>query len=91
MIFRYRIIIFNGFAVFTKKNWGEDELTSFFTAYINIVIFFGLYLIWWIWKRDHFVNPAEADIWTGKAALDAEHWPEKIPRNFLEKFWNWLV
>lgn len=85
------IIIFNGFAVFTKDNWGEPELTSFFTAYINIPIFFGLYMGWWLFKRDSFVNPAEADIWTGKAALDAEHWPEQIPRNIFEKFWNWLV
>jgi amino acid transporter len=36
------------------------------------------------------VNPAEADIWSGKAALDAEVWPEQIPRNALERFWFWL-
>ncbi|KAF2185740.1 putative proline-specific permease [Zopfia rhizophila CBS 207.26] len=81
------IILFNGFAVFTKGKW---DLTSFFTAYIGIPIFFILYTFWKLFKRDKFVNPATADIWTGKAALDAEHWPEQIPKNFLEKFWYWL-
>jgi amino acid transporter len=84
------IIFFNGFKVFTTTPWGSDELTSFFTAYIGIPIFFGLYAFWKLFKRSKFVDPATADIWTGKAALDAEVWPEQIPRNALEKFWYWL-
>jgi amino acid transporter len=84
------IIVFNGFKVFTKKHWGSDELTSFFTAYITVPIFFLLYAFWKIFKRSKVVNPAEADIWSGKAALDAEVWPEQIPRNVLEKVWFWL-
>lgn len=86
------VIVFNGFKVFTqtKGGWGPDELTSFFTAYVGVPIFFILYAFWKIFKRTSFVNPAEADIWTGKAALDAEVWPEQIPRNFIEKFWFWL-
>lgn len=84
------IIVFNGFKVFTETPWGSDELTSFFTAYIGVPIFVLLYLFWKIFKRSKLVNPAEADIWSGKAALDAEVWPEQVPRNFLEKFWFWL-
>lgn len=86
------IIVFNGFKVFTqtKGGWGSDQLTSFFTAYVGVPIFFLLYAFWKIFKRTKFVNPAEADIWSGKAALDAEVWPEQIPRNALEKFWFWL-
>jgi len=84
------IILFNGFKVFTKKNWGPDELTDFFTAYIGIAIFALLFIFWKVFKRTKQVNPAEADIWSGKAALDAEVWPEQIPRNALEKFWFWL-
>jgi len=49
-----------------------------------------LYAFWKIFKRTKMVNPANADIWTGKAALDAEVWPEYVPKNFLEKFWAWL-
>jgi len=84
------IILFNGFKVFTTTPWGPDELTSFFTAYIGVAIFGLLYAFWKIFKRTKMVNPAEADIWSGKAALDAEVWPEQIPRNALEKFWFWL-
>lgn len=84
------IIVFNGFAVFTQRPWGDAELTSFFTAYIGIPIFVLLYLFWKIFKRSKPVRPAEADIWSGKAALDAEYWPEQIPKNIFQKFWYWL-
>ncbi|KAJ4313254.1 hypothetical protein N0V94_007027 [Neodidymelliopsis sp. IMI 364377] len=86
------IIVFNGFKVFTdtKNGWGSDQLTSFFAAYISVPIFFIMYGFWKIFKRTKVVNPAEADIWSGKAALDAEVWPEQIPRNAIERFWFWL-
>lgn len=86
------IILFNGFKPFTqtKGGWHSDQLTSFFTAYVGIPIFFILYALWKIFKRPSWVKPEEADIWSGKAALDAEVWPEQIPRNFIEKFWYWL-
>jgi amino acid transporter len=84
------IIVFNGFKVFTSTPWHSDELTSFFTAYIGVPIFFLLFGFWKIFKRTKMVKPAEADIWSGKAALDAEVWPEQIPRSALEKFWYWL-
>ncbi|CAI6332418.1 unnamed protein product [Periconia digitata] len=87
------IILFNGFKVFTgptRTHWGPDELTGFFTAYVGILIFFLLYGAWKIIKRTKVVNPAEADIFTGRAALNAEVWPEQIPKNIFEKFWYWL-
>lgn len=82
------IILFNGWQVFTKGNW---SVQGFITAYLGIPIFFGVYLLWKFWKRTSLINPAEADLWTGKAALDAMTWPERIPRNFLEKIWLWIV
>ena len=82
------IILFNGFAVFTKGNW---SVADFLVAYINIPIFLALYVFWKVLKRPGFVNPAEADIWSGKAALDAEVWPEQIPRNIWEKIWFWIA
>jgi amino acid transporter len=84
------IILFNGFKVFTTTPWGSDELTAFFTAYVGIAIFGLLFAFWKIFKRTKMVDPAHADIWSGKAALDAEVWPEQIPRNMLERFWFWL-
>lgn len=53
-------------------------------------IFFAFYLFWKVFKRTKWVKPATADIWTGKAAIDNEFWPEQIPKNFLEKIWFWL-
>jgi len=82
------IILFNGFAVFTRGNW---SVTDFLTAYIGIPIFFCLYAFWKILTRSPFVKASEADIWTGKSALDAEVWPEQVPRNFLEKIWFWIA
>ncbi|KAH7068063.1 amino-acid permease inda1 [Paraphoma chrysanthemicola] len=84
------IIVFNGFKVFTQTPWGPDQLTSFFTAYIGVLIYALLFVFWKVFKRTKWVKAAEADIWTGKAALDAEVWPEQIPRNIIEKFWFWL-
>ncbi|KAI9826420.1 MAG: hypothetical protein M1819_007383 [Sarea resinae] len=84
------ITLFNGFAVFTKGNW---NVSDFLVAYIGIPIYFLLYAFWKILKRTKFIKPEEADIFSGKAALDAEdsRWPEQHPRNFLEKIWFWIA
>jgi amino acid transporter len=84
------IIIFNGFAVFTRGMWNVQD---FLVAYIGIPIFFGFYFFWKILKRTKIHNVAEVDLFTGKAAIDAEdaNWPEQIPRNIFEKFWFWLA
>jgi amino acid transporter len=87
LIYFAMIILFNGFHIFTR---GKFTVQDFITAYIGIPIYFTLYLIWKIWKRPAFVKAEETDIWSGKAALDAQVWPEQIPRNFLEKIWFWL-
>ncbi|KAF2643787.1 hypothetical protein P280DRAFT_496332 [Massarina eburnea CBS 473.64] len=84
------IILLNGFAVFTKSPWESEQLTDFFTAYIGVPIFFFLYVFWKVFKKTKRVDPATADIWSGKAALDAQYWPDQIPKNMFEKFWFWL-
>lgn len=88
LVFFIIIVLFNGFAVFTKGNW---NIESFVTAYIVVPIYFALYAFWKIFKKTSFVKASEADIWTGKAALDAEVWPENKPRNFLERVWFWIA
>jgi amino acid transporter len=82
------ILLFNGFKVFTKGKWSIDD---FITAYIGIPIYIVLYLFWKLFKREPFVKPAQADIWSGKAAMDAEVWPEQIPKNIIEKVWYWIA
>lgn len=87
LIFFAIIILFNGFYTFIP--WSVDD---FLTSYIGIPIFFSLFTFWKIFKRTKPVPPAHADIFTGKAALDAAdaHWPQQIPRNIFEKVWFWL-
>lgn len=82
LIFFSIIIIFNGWEVFTRGNW---SVSDFITAYIGIPIFFGLFLFWKILKRTSFVKSRDADLWTGKAAIDNEVWPEQHPRNCKQR------
>lgn len=82
------IIIFNGFYVF--KPW---VLNDFITAYVGIPIYLFLFAFWKIFKRTSWVPPSQADIYTGKAALDAAdlNWRERKPRNALERLWFWIA
>lgn len=48
-------------------------------------VFFGLLLFWKVFKRTKVVDPSEADIWTGKASIDAEVWPEPTAKTFYQK------
>ena len=59
--------------------------------YLMVLIAPFLFFGWKFAKKTKFVKPAEADIWSGKAALDAEVWPEQVPRNTLEKIWFWIA
>ncbi|RMZ75176.1 hypothetical protein DV738_g5603, partial [Chaetothyriales sp. CBS 135597] len=87
VVFFSLIIFFNGFYVFTD---GFDY-QGFITDYIGVPIFFALYIFWRLLKRTHFINSADADLFSGKEALDSIVWPERKPRNALEKFWFWLA
>ncbi|KAF2173189.1 hypothetical protein M409DRAFT_62770 [Zasmidium cellare ATCC 36951] len=93
LVFFVIIILFNGFAVFTHNKDGSSnwDVQSFVTAYVGIPIYVGFYLFWKILKRTKFVKASEADIWTGKASLDAEVWPEVVPRNWVERVWFWIA
>jgi amino acid transporter len=88
------IIVFNGFDVFIKKTPGKPWVfvpSDFFTAYINVPIFFLLFFFWKVVKRSRLVKAAEADIWSGKHAVDNAVWPEDKPRNVFEKIWFWIA
>lgn len=86
LVFFSIIIFFNGFYAFTPWN-----VESFFTAYIGIPIYFGLYAFWKFYKRTKWIKPEEADIYSGKASLDAMEWPPRIARNWLERVWFWVA
>ncbi|DAA72792.1 TPA_exp: putative Proline permease [Trichophyton benhamiae CBS 112371] len=86
LIFFSIIIFFNGFDTFKPFRF-----QSFFTAYIGIALYFALLIFWKVFKRTRWIPSAEADIFTGKAAMDAVEWPEQIPRNIFEKIWFWIA
>ncbi|KAI9812878.1 MAG: hypothetical protein M1827_004396 [Pycnora praestabilis] len=77
----------------TTENYGYVHRGSFFTAYIGILIYFLLYGFWRVFKKTKWIKAEEADIFTGKAALDAEdlNWSEQNPRNIIEKIWVWIA
>ncbi|KAE8366902.1 amino acid permease/ SLC12A domain-containing protein [Aspergillus caelatus] len=77
------VVFFNGFDSIA----GGFNLPGFITSYIGFPLFFGFFLFWKIFKRTKWRRPEEADLFTGKAELDAIEWPRKIPRNFVERVW----
>jgi len=81
------IIFFNGWDTIA----GGFNYQGFITDYIGVPIFFGLYLIGKIIFRSKWIPSSEADLFTGKASLDAVEWPERLPRNALEKVWFWIA
>jgi len=87
LIYFALIILFNGFYAFCP--WNVDD---FITSYVGIPIYFVLFFGWKILKRTKPRKAAEADLYTGKSALDAAdaQWPEQHPKNIFEKFWFWL-
>lgn len=86
-IFFALIILLNGWDTIA----GGFNYQGFITDYIGVPIFFGLYLIGKIGLKSKWIPSAEADLFTGKAALDAVEWPERVPRNTLEKIWFWIA
>ena len=83
LIYLCIVVFFNGFDSIA----GGFNLPGFITSYIGFPLFFGFFLFWKILKRTKWKRPEEADLFTGKAELDAIEWARKIPRNFVERVW----
>jgi amino acid transporter len=65
------------------------DTSSFFTAYISLILFVVLYVGHKLWTRSPFVSSLEADILTGRKELD-EWVPEAKPTSFWGKVGAWL-
>ena len=82
----------NGFQVFFPGNFSA---ASFLAAYINLPLFFALYLGHKLWARTPWIRSTEAvDIWSGKEEADrqeAEDMGRPIPQNLLERICSWIV
>ena len=81
---------FNGYDCFFPGNFSAK---SFLPPYIDIPIFFGLFLGYKIVKRTKVVKLHEMDLWSGKAEIDRLEplWPVRKPRNWLERIWFWIA
>ncbi|TDL23707.1 general amino acid permease 1 [Rickenella mellea] len=73
-------ILVNGFEVFFHFNTSD-----FLTAYINIPIFFALYVIWKVWKRTKIWKPLEMDFVTGIPTVEETELPFVPPVTLWEK------
>ena len=78
----------SGWAVFLKGNW---DTATFVTNYIPLVLFFILYAGARLWKRSSFKRPEDMDFLTGLDIVEAASYDEPPPRNWVERFWAWLV
>lgn len=70
LFFNILIILTQGFTAWIPK----FDVTNFFIAYISLILFVVLYLGHKIIFRPAFVKPIEADIDTGRLALENEYW-----------------
>lgn len=73
-------ILINGFEVFWSFN-----ASGFLTAYINIPIFFGLYLFWKITRHTKVWKPEEMDFVTGIPTTEETESPEIPPTTLWQK------
>ncbi|KAH8595201.1 amino acid permease/ SLC12A domain-containing protein [Bisporella sp. PMI_857] len=85
LCFNIIIIFTQGFEAFIP--W---DTTSFFTAYISLILFVVLYAVHKIWTRSQFVSPAVADVVSGSLETDDTVWPEIQPTTLWGKMWAWI-
>lgn len=62
---------------------------KFMTAYISVIVWVGLYVIFQCLFRCKFLIPIEeVDIDSGRREIEDNVWEEKIPTKWYEKLWN---
>ncbi|KAK1141985.1 lysine permease [Aspergillus melleus] len=75
LFFNILIILTQGFTAFIPT----FSVTDFFIAYLSLILFVVLYVGHKIVYRTPFVRPLEADIDTGRTALENESWETTAP------------
>ncbi|KAG7194937.1 uncharacterized protein KQ657_004046 [Scheffersomyces spartinae] len=65
--FNAAVLFFNGYWIFLP---GQFSVTNLFTTYFSTVLFVVLYFSWKFIRGTSFKSSTEADITTGKAAID---------------------
>ncbi|KAI0801327.1 amino acid permease [Fomes fomentarius] len=88
MIMSFLICFFSGWAVFLKGNWSTE---TFVTNYIPFALFPLLYIGAKLYFRTPLVKPEDMDFISGLKEVEAECYDEPPPRNWVERFWGWLM
>lgn len=82
------LLQFSGWAVFLRDSW---DTATFVTNYLPLMLFPVLYIGAKLWRRDSIKKPDDMDFYSGLAEVEAASYDEPPPRNWLERFWSWLV
>lgn len=95
VILGFSTALFNGYAVFKPF-----DAQGFVTSYFGLAFFVVMFAFWKVVKRTKWVDPATADIYTGKAEIDEEcriwedgTWDEKhkaelAQMNIIRRMWE---
>ncbi|TFK48431.1 general amino acid permease 1 [Heliocybe sulcata] len=78
-------ILINGFEVFWDFN-----AAGFLTAYINVPLFFCLWIFWKVFKRTRVWKPLQMDFTTGIPSVEETEEPEVPPTTFWGKVGKFL-
>ncbi|KAH8107079.1 amino acid permease [Cristinia sonorae] len=82
------VCFFSGFEVFLKDSWKTD---TFVTNYLPLILFPILYAGAKWWRRDPIVKAEDMDFYSGLEEVEAASYDEPPPRNWMERFWGWLM
>lgn len=82
--------IFNGFSTFKPFS-----VQGFVTSYFGLAFWVVMYVFWKVYHRTKLVNPAEADLYSGKAEVDEEckfwedgGWEERRKAELAQMNWG---
>lgn len=67
VVIGFSTALFNGFAVFKPF-----DVQGFVTSYFGLAFFVVMFVFWKVVHKTKWVDPAQADIYTGKAEIDEE-------------------
>lgn len=67
--FAFVIMFFNGFYIFWP---GAFNAADFISSYFGLFFFIACFVFWKVYKKTTFVKAGEADIFSGKQAIDDE-------------------
>ncbi|KAJ5928159.1 Arginine permease CAN1 [Penicillium verhagenii] len=86
----YYGLFFNLLILFTQgfTAWIPSfSVQNFFVAYVSLILFAVLWIGHKLVFRDSLVSPLQADLDTGRAEIESEHWDVSVPTTWYGKIW----